>query len=65
MADQTNTTPTPTRRAALSGSVAALAGTAPALLGGRSATAAVGLAWRSRRATCRRRSCVRPVAAVQ
>ena len=43
MADHTNTTPTPTRRAALSGSVAAVAGTALALLGGRSA-AAVGLA---------------------
>jgi hypothetical protein len=43
MADHTNTIPTPTRRAALSGSVAAVAGTALALLGGRSA-AAVGLA---------------------
>jgi hypothetical protein len=39
MADHTNTTPTPTRRAALSGSVAAVAGTALALLGGRSAAA--------------------------
>ena len=40
MTDHNTTMPTPTRRAALSGSVVALAGTALALLGSRAAAAA-------------------------